>query len=291
MREDYIIKKTIRDEQSLRLSFNELAGKTFRLNFEDWYQNGYWGDGYLPYSIVIDDKVVANVSVSLMDFELNGRKLKLAQIGTVMTDKEYRKHGMSRRLIEEIEKDVTDKVDGIFLFANNSVLDFYPKFGFKKGMEHQYSKEVHSTNAKTAVQVPMKEMKDWKLLETAILESRSQCTFEMKNNIGLIMFYITKYMRECVFYVEEQKAYVIAEVEEGTLLLHNVYSQQEVDMERILQAFGPKIKKVTFGFTPLHTEGLHCEELHEEDTTLFVKGRFFEETNLPKLMFQTLSHA
>ncbi len=36
----------------LRKSLNELAVKTFGLDFEDWYQNGYWGDNYIPYSFL-----------------------------------------------------------------------------------------------------------------------------------------------------------------------------------------------------------------------------------------------
>ena len=59
-----IIKK-YRDKEELRKSFNELAKKTFGLNFEDWYQNGFWGDNYNPYSIVMDGRIVANVSVNM----------------------------------------------------------------------------------------------------------------------------------------------------------------------------------------------------------------------------------
>ena len=64
--------KDYRNDTKLRTSFNELAGKTFGLNFEDWYQNGYWTDRYNPHSIVIDGKVAANVSVNRTDFLWNG---------------------------------------------------------------------------------------------------------------------------------------------------------------------------------------------------------------------------
>lgn len=67
----YEIIKNYRDNEQLRHSFNELAMKTFDIDFEDWYQNGYWTDRYNPHSIVIDGKVVANVSVNTTVFEID----------------------------------------------------------------------------------------------------------------------------------------------------------------------------------------------------------------------------
>lgn len=49
--------KNYRDNAVLRYSFNTLAEETFGLDFEAWYQNGFWGDDYNPYSIVKDDKL------------------------------------------------------------------------------------------------------------------------------------------------------------------------------------------------------------------------------------------
>ena len=50
----YRMVKGYRDNDLLRGSFNELAKETFGLNFEDWYQNGFWSDSYEPYSVVED---------------------------------------------------------------------------------------------------------------------------------------------------------------------------------------------------------------------------------------------
>lgn len=61
------IVKNVRNSETLRKSFNELAKETFDLDFEDWYQNGFWRDKYIPYSMVINGKVVANVSVNRTD--------------------------------------------------------------------------------------------------------------------------------------------------------------------------------------------------------------------------------
>ena len=97
------IEKNYRDNEFLRNSFNELAGKVFGgLNFEDWYRNGFWKDNYIPYSVVVDGKVVANVSVNACDMNYAGRIVKLIQLGTVMTDPDYRGRGYARLLMERL---------------------------------------------------------------------------------------------------------------------------------------------------------------------------------------------
>lgn len=62
-----------------------------------------------------------------------------------MTDCEYRNKGISRKLMDKVLQDWKDKCDAIYLYANDSVLDFYPKFGFIKAKEYQYSKNIVPT--------------------------------------------------------------------------------------------------------------------------------------------------
>ena len=38
---------------------------------------------------------------------------------------------------EEVLRDWTNQCDGMFLFANETVLDFYPKFGFRRETQYQ----------------------------------------------------------------------------------------------------------------------------------------------------------
>ena len=72
---DKTIECNYRDNDVLRASFNELAEKVFGLNFEGWYQHGFWKDNYNPYSVVVDGKVVSNVSVNRCDVNYNGKNV------------------------------------------------------------------------------------------------------------------------------------------------------------------------------------------------------------------------
>ena len=291
MKNEYSFQKNYKDNNILRTSFNELSKKVYKLNFEDWYQNGYWGENYVPYSIIDKDKIVANVSVNIMDFNYDGRIKYFIQLGTVMTVDSYRNQGLSRTLMEHILNEYQDQADGFFLFANDSVLDFYPKFGFKKSKEYQYSKIVSNSNVIRAFQVPMENKSHWKMLEDAIKSSICNSSFEMINNPGLIMFYVTKFMKDCVYYIKKQDAYAIAEIEGETLLIHNIFAKKIVDLNSIIEEFGSNIKEVIFGFTPMNTEGYILSEVNKKNDTLFVRGNQFDNFENKGKIFPTLSHA
>ena len=286
----YEIIKNYRNDDKLRASFNDLAKKTFDLKFEDWYQNGYWGDNYNPYSIVIDGKVASNVSVNKTDFIWNGVKKHLIQLGTVMTEEKYRNQGLARQIMVEIEKDYTE-ADGIYLLANDSVLDFYPKFGFIKAKEYQYEKQVKISREKSMIQIPMEDKTAWDKLEEAIKCSVCYSSFELTDNSSLIMFYVTKFKRKNVYYDEELKVYAIAEIENGDLLIHNIFSEKEISVDKVIEAFGKEITGVSLGFTPKDKEGYSVSERKEEDTTLFLKGNVFDRFEQDRLMIPLLAHA
>lgn len=286
-----MIIKDYYDNKILRDSFNALAEKTFGLNFEDWYQNGYWSENYRPYSIAVNDKIIANVSVNKTDFLHNGKILHLIQLGTVMTDEEYRNQGLIRQIMDEIKTEFINKCDGIYLFAGEDVRNFYPKFGFSEATEYSYSKEVEISADCCMVNVPMNNKSQWKKLTDAIASNKFKGRFDMVNNSQLIMFYVTKFMQDCVYFCEKLNAYVIAEIENDKLTIKNIFSDKEIKLEDVINAFGSNIKKVTLEFTPQDTEGYTANKIKDDDCTLFIMGDGFEEYKKDKLMFPALSHA
>ena len=286
---NFHIEKNYRNNDALRASFNRLAEKTFGLNFENWYQNGFWQDNYIPYSVVIDGEVVSNVSVNACNMNYKGRIVKLIQLGTIMTDNDHRGKGYARVLMEEVIKDYDGKVDGIYLFANDSVLEFYPKFGFKKAKEYQYSKEVTISGKCKAQNIPLTDKTDFDRV-CKILDTNDQnAQLYMVGNPGLYMFYLSQFMTENLFYIEECSSYAVAEMEDDTLILHTIIGNGAVD--EVIRAFGSQVKKVILCFTPKDTGGFEKTELHEEDTTFFVQGKFFKDNQNEEYMMQAITHA
>lgn len=286
----YEIVKHYRNDKTLRDSFNALAENTFGLNFEGWYQNGFWGDNYSPYSVLLDGKIVANVSVNRTDMVIDGQRRKFYQLGTVMTYPEYRNRGMIRAIMAEVEKDIAD-ADGVYLFGNDDVVEFYPKFGFIPGAEHIYTKSVNQTGVSRMVNVPMDGPAGWEKLSAAMAANTFATGCRMVGNPELIFFYVSQFMQDCVYYCAKLDAWAVAEIEEGNLTLHEVYAAGEVALDDVIAAFGGEIKQVTLCFAPADPAGFCCENYHEEDCNFFVRGEGFADFSEKKLRMPSLAHA
>ena len=284
------IVKNIRENEALRRSFNALAEKTFGLNFEGWLQNGYWTDNYIPYAMVEDGRVIANVSANRTDMLVSGKRWKLVQLGTVMTEESHRNRGLIRALMAEIDKDFAD-ADGMYLFGGDNVVHFYPKFGFETGKEYICSKSVIQSGENTLEMVPMDTPENRMRLEKAMEESRFVSGCEMLGNPQLIFFYVFQFMQEAVFHSAALDAWIIAEQEGDDLFIHTVFGPQTLQIEDVIATFGGTVRKVTLGFSPADVTGWKQADWHEEDCTFFVKGGAVELFRENQIRIPTLSHA
>lgn len=283
------ILKSYRHDAALRASFNALAEKTFGLNFEGWYQNGFWGDNYTPYSIMKDGKIVANVSLNRTDMVIGGERRTLYQLGTVMTDPAYRNRGYIRAIMAEIDRDLAGA--DVYLFGSDSVLEFYPKFGFVKGQEFIWEKDVRQTGACSMQRVMMDGQAGWAKLRAAMDKSAVQSACWMADNPELIFFYVSQFMQDCAYYCEALDCWAIAEMEDGALTLHQVFAPEAVSLDAVIAVFGAEVTHVTLGFAPLEASGFTCRAYHEEDCTFFVRGEGFADFAARRLRIPSLSHA
>ncbi|WP_312432605.1 GNAT family N-acetyltransferase [Lacrimispora sp.] len=288
---NYIFTNSIKEDNVLRRSYNSLAEKTFGLSFEEFYQNGYWTDKYIPYSLIDDGKVIANASVNILKSFYNGQEKRCIQIGTVMTDSDYRNQGLSRYLIERILSEWKETCDTMYLFANDSVLDFYPKFGFVKAVEYQCSSPITPTKGRVR-KLDMSHASDREFLKRYCLKSNPYSALAIKDNYELLMFYCTSLMKDCVYFLEDFDAVIIASNKNEILTCYDIFSDGNHAMiEMVSRVAESQIRTVVFGFTPAEHAAFHSQILEEEDTTLFVlKGKDNWFVN-HQMMFPVLSHA
>lgn len=139
---EYQLISDYKQNEKYKESFNDLAKHVFELDFKGWYDRGCWNDNYICYSYVDGDKVIANTSINKMNVISNGKEYKVIQLGTVMTHPDYRHQGLATKLMNHIIKKYEKDYDFIYLFANDTVLEFYPKFGFEKVQESSFSLKV-----------------------------------------------------------------------------------------------------------------------------------------------------
>ncbi|WP_405171595.1 GNAT family N-acetyltransferase [Paenibacillus sp. FSL H8-0280] len=253
--QELIFMKNYKNNEVLRKSFFELAVNTFEINFEDWYQQGYWGERYIPYSYVDGDLVIANVSVNILELIIHGEKKKAIQIGTVMTHPDYRGKGLSTRLMNKVLEEYENKYDYMYLFANESVLDFYPKFGFNPVEEHLFS--MNYTAKKSPEPANIRKLNvtnadDIRLIEKLASErlpvSQHFATYHAQ---GILMFYCLNVFSDDIYYLENENVIVIYQKEDNHIELFDVVSLNELNMKDILDKIADKdTEKVTFHFTP-----------------------------------------
>lgn len=288
----------VKDDATLRKSFNELTQQVFGFDFENWYQSGHWGDLYIPHVLVDSEKVVSNVSVNLMQFAVDGTTKNYIQIGTVMTDSEYRGQGLNREIMERILEEYTGKVDGIYLFGNDSVLDYYPKFGFKPAKEYEYylpcsaDKKIPSyTLEKVNLADESQCTRLYHMITSCTSANTENDALYMNENLGLYQFWFAADCGDSIYYLPQIDAYVIADLQEQTLHINQVWSKKIIDPARLAASFGSDVTETVLGFTPAQKENLLVREHKEEDCTLFILGEDLTRIERDKMMFPILSHA
>ncbi len=287
----YVLATDFKHNSNLRSGFNELTMKTYRFDFEHWYQNGYWKEQYIPYSLLDGDKVIANISVNLIDFYVLGEKKRYVQIGTVMTDNDYRRQGLSRLLMEIIISEWERKCDLIYLFANDSVINFYPKFGFAPTAEYQYSKQVTKKVGKNNFRkIDVDNIIDRNLLFDTVSNTIPYSKIAMINNPYLVMFNCTSFLKNSIYYLSDYEVIAVAQLDKGRLYLQDIFSSQSISIDKVINSLiSMDTIKVILGFVPEEVDSYDVNLLKEEDTTLFVKAI---KDELPKnIMFPILSRA
>ncbi len=286
----YRLIKDYKHENKLRKSFNELTQKVFDFTLEEWYQEGFWGEQYCPYSLADGDKIIANVSVNQMDFIMDGVLKKYIQLGTVMTDKEYRNQGLGRYIMDAILQEYQEKVDGIYLFANDSVLDYYPKFGFRKSSEYSYHKIVCNPSGEKIKKLDMNRQEVKNQVLTTLRNMKVNNNLQM-DNYGLYAFWMSGAMSEQIYYCESENAYIVADRKGNILNLNQIIADHVVDMNAVISAFGEDTKEVILGFAPFDSKDYQVKEHKEEDCTLFIMGEDLSGIEKHRLRFPVLSHA
>ena len=128
---DYQYLKNYQNDEELMESYFNLTQKVFSFDLKKWRSAGYWKDKYIPHSIILDNEVVANISASIMQVQINEKDIPAVQLGSVCVLSEHRGKGLSKILMERVFEEYK-KYPLIFLFASDDVSEFYEKFGFRQ---------------------------------------------------------------------------------------------------------------------------------------------------------------
>ncbi|WP_316568282.1 GNAT family N-acetyltransferase [Neobacillus sp. YIM B06451] len=267
--------KGYRQDPVLRESFFSLARSIFGIQFNRWYEMGFWTDKYIPYSYCDGENIIANVSVNRIGLVMDGVERRGLQIGTVMVHPDFRGLGLSRRLMEFVLDDFEGKYDVMYLFANQSVLDFYPKFGFVQKKEFLFSLSFKRSGEISALirKLNMEDVRDRQFLfQFAKRRIEVSRRFTATDTQELLMFYCLNVFSHCIYYLEDEECIAIYEEDAGELQLFDLISISRVDLHSIVAKIaGEKTEKIIFHFMP-EDVGLRFEShTYQGNETLFVR--------------------
>ena len=231
-----------------------------------------------------------------MTFLQNGVEKHYIQIGTVMTDENYRKQGLAKKLIEHVIKQYENECDGFYLFANLSAVDFYDKCGFSKEMEYRYAVKEEFCGKKPTGEIFMPVNTAGEQMRQKYMDmvrySAVHSSMEQLNKFGLQMFYTAD--MENVYYAKDMDCFIVAEMEENTLLLQSILCEKHVTLLDVLQRVRGEYHKCQLGFVPAMKDMDICTaEKYDgaDEYRLFYLGEQLKSIENEKLYFPELSHA
>jgi len=267
---------------------NKLMLNTFQFSFEKWHQLNVWDDSYECYSIIRNKEIIANVSVTKMELIVDSKKIEALQMGAVATKKEYRNQGLSKQIINHIFERYPDTP--IFLFANDEVLEFYPKFGFEMLYEKQPYIEFQSSSS-------TKKLSSLKISDAKIdsyIKGRYGYSniFDCTNAYTINWFHLVMQLENDIYEIPELDTMIIARKRGDILKIYDVVSKRNISFEDISKYLDFKdIRYIEFGFTPDWLNAPYNIKDHKSSSylhssNLFIKGKLgiSENFKVPELI-------
>ncbi|WP_347218272.1 GNAT family N-acetyltransferase [Chryseobacterium sp.] len=293
---NYTLHLQYQDNEKLRKEFNRLTQKVWDFDFENYYQSGFWDNSCILYSLFEDDTIVSHTTVSLFEGDIDGKPGKFIQLGTVMTDEAYQNQGLSRFLMERILADFKGKANGIFLFANETVLDFYPKFGLVAVQESEAFQTVENLKLSNAIQkrkLDLDQENDLKLFENLVENAVSNTVFPTKNKSTTFFYcYANPEMgyKDSIYFIEDLKCAVVIEMQDKALHILDIFSAEKVDLMNIIAAFQDiPFDEIVLGFSP-QQGNFQYRPWKDDDLQLFVTPELQSVFEKQPLIVPVLSH-
>jgi len=280
-----------KNDSILRKKYFDFIDTVFpSADFCEWYNKGFWADEFIPISLLENGEIISNVCLSKMKLLIEGKEVKGIQIGAVGTIPEYRNKGLSKYLMDLALNKYQNYAELFFLFANETVTDFYPKFGFKQYNEVIYRSEsdIPASNY-SARKLNISDKSDFTIL-TNLVDRRAPLTklFGAVYYGIITMWNILNICKDEIYYLENENIIFIYSKKNNHLDIWDVIYEEKFDISETLpQIIDNKIESVNFHFPP-DIIGFKYDRTEKSDTLLFIKGEF----NLPEgaFKFPTTAH-
>ncbi|MEQ9365441.1 MAG: GNAT family N-acetyltransferase [Leptospirales bacterium] len=281
-----------REDPVLKQAFFEFTPRAlYGASFVEWDRLGFWSPKYVPYSLVLNDpepRIIANVSISRMRVLLRDRPVRAIQFATVGTLPEFQRRGYADRLMRHVLE--TESYELCFLFGNESVVEFYPRFGFRRIREALFFRgfEAAPGEARTNPEAPeARRLNLHDAADLALFKSLLGTRAPITGRVGaldyehILPFYAVYAFGEDLFYFEGEHPALIVAQNEGPIF--NVYDivcrpagLDPARIQRMLRGIAADgTREICYHFTPeLIDPNAQARDFDDSDSPLFVRGDF-----------------
>jgi predicted N-acetyltransferase YhbS len=221
------------------------------VDFRLWYARCGWPPGFVVRALVEGTEVVSSVARSAVQLVVEGQSGSAWQLGTVGTLAGWRGRGLAARLLREVLAQAAS--EPLFLFANDTVLDFYPRFGFERAEEHDFVVDRRVRPASNrACRLELGEPEHRRLVERLAASARPVTErFGARDYGTTLLWHLTYSHPEDIYYLEAETAVIIARARGDLLTVYDVLAEHTFDLEAALpRVIEREVARVEFGFTP-----------------------------------------
>jgi len=256
--------------------FDDLIKEVFGFSFKPWFEQELWDNRYESYSIIQDNKMLSNLCIYKTEMSSQGQRFQAIQLGAVCTRKSEQSKGLSRLLMEHVLN--IYKNTPAFLFANESVIDFYPRFGFRQVQTHRpVIKATKNNKRTTAVKL---EADDLAVKNAIYSRTGHSKILDCLDTDPIQVFHMLMSYPDDIYYLPTHDAIIVAQKKDKNLFIADVITNKPIKFEKIKQELPFKdIETIEFGFCPDRLEITPTwEPIDMKEEMLFIKG----DWNLPK---------
>jgi predicted N-acetyltransferase YhbS len=255
--------------------FRFVASVFHDVDFALWARRGGWDASYQVFAIATGDEIVSTIGRTRMRLVVDGKIRVGYQLGAVATRADFRRGGLARQLIDWVIAELDDPDQPIILFANQGVLGFYPRFGFRRVPQQRFTADVEVEPASAAAPVcDVAEPGDraWlaDLCARALPLGRR---FSARDYYPILLWHLTC-RAALTFRFDGLDAAVVASSAGARLIIHDVLAAAPFDLQTVLALLTrSRMTRLEFGFDPeaWWPDAQACAAA-DEDAPLFVRG-------------------
>lgn len=232
--------------------FHAFVPLTFRrVDFRRWDERGGWNDDFEAWLLEQDGEVVASVGLTRMRLVVGGEERNGCQLGAVAAHPARRGLGHSRVLLDAVLAQIDADACPALLFANESVLAFYPRFGFRPVAQQRFAAEAVVLPAAAA---PLCDVADAtareRLADLCHDAPANDSAFGARDYFTALLWHLTyRPIRAC--WLDEGHAIAAVERRDDVLVLHDLVARRPFNLAAALPSLiDAPVSRIEFGFAP-----------------------------------------